>query len=129
LSNKTDQKFIPFGKVLKSHGVHGELKFFLYNENSTILVNGVLIWIHLNNDFIPYKIISIRGDKNKIVKLENIDSKDDSILFFHKEFFISRDEFPDIKSDNFYLNDIIGFKVISENMDKGYIYDIFPPRS
>jgi len=126
LSNNIEQKLVPIGKILKSHGFKGELKLFTYNENSIILVDGIIIWVYLDNDFSPFEIVSIRGKNNKIVKLKNINCKDDSALFFNKEFFISRDKFPNIKSDNFYINDIIGFKVISENMNKGYIYDVFP---
>ena len=57
--------------------------------------------------------------------MEKINSRDDATSLSNKEFFIFRSDFPDIESDNFYINDIINFKVLESDKDLGYIYDVF----
>ena len=52
-------------------------------------------------------------------------SRNDARSLSNKEFFISREDFPDIESDNFYINDIINFKVLDGDNELGFIYDIF----
>lgn len=125
MSKKNKSDFISFGKIVKPHGIKGELKLFLYNEDSNILKDKINIWIEIDDCLTSFELLSIRGDKFKIVKLENINSRDNAKLFSKKEFFISRNDFPDIESDNFYINDIINFRVLDNNKDLGYVYDVF----
>ena len=125
MSKNKNSNFIPFGKIVKPHGVKGELKLFLYNKDSKILTNKINIWIEIDNCLIKYKLLSIKGNNSKIVKVDKIDSRDDAEVLSNKEFFILRNDFPEIESDNFYINDIINLKVLVNNKDLGYIYDVF----
>ena len=125
MSKEKYSNFIPFGKIIKPHGIKGELKFFIYNKDSNILKDKINIWINMNDQFTSFELSSIRGDESKIVKLEKINSRDEATSLSNKEFFIFRNDFPDIESDNFYINDIINFKVLESDKDLGYIYDVF----
>ena len=125
MSSKIDSNFIPFGKILKPHGIKGELKLFLYNKDSKILEKKINIWIDTEECLTSFKLLSVRGDEFKIVKLDKINSRDDATSLSNKEFFISRADFPDIESDNFYINDIINFKALNGDNELGFIYDIF----
>ena len=58
-------KLIPVGSLIKHHGLKGELKVFLYNEDSETLVKGLPIWIETNNNFISYDLENVRGSKKK----------------------------------------------------------------
>jgi len=127
LNKKQHPEFILFGKLVKPHGIKGELKLFLYNKDSNILKQKINIWIERDDCLTSFELLSIRGNESKIVKLEKINSRNDAKSISNKEFFISRNDFPNIESDNFYINDIIDFKVVENdsNKDLGYIYDIF----
>ena len=125
MSSKKKTKFISFGKIVKPHGIKGELKLFLYNKDSKILKQKINIWIDKEDCLTSFKLLSIRGDEFKIIKLDKINSRDDATSISNKEFFISREDFPDIESDNFYINDIINFKVLDDDNELGFIYDVF----
>ena len=52
-------KLIPVGSLVKHHGLRGELKVFLYNEDSETLVKGLSILIETDNDFIYYDLENV----------------------------------------------------------------------
>ena len=118
------EKFIPIGKIIKPHGIKGELKLFLYNNESSILSEDINIWIDFNNKLRLYKLDFIKGSIKKIIKIRTIDDRDTADLFSAKKIFILRKDFPELEKEAFYLNDIIKFKVFSEKDDVGIITDV-----
>ena len=118
-------KLIPVGSLVKHHGLRGELKVFLYNEDSKTLVKGLPIWIENDDNFTSYNLENVRGSKNNlIIKFEEINSREKSQFLLKKEIYVSRNDFPDL-DEGFYLNDIIGFKIMGEdNQNYGYLKDI-----
>ena len=63
--NNFPEDLVPLGKVIKPHGLNGELKVFLYNSESETLKRDFSIWFHDDNSYCSYKIISIRLCANK----------------------------------------------------------------
>ena len=126
--NNTPEDLVPLGKIIKPHGINGELKVFLYNDESKTFINGLNVWFSMgDHKYQSYKLNSIRGSKNnKIIKLDNITHISETKILIKKEVFVSRCEFGKLDSkDNFYLNDLIGFKVFDENNnDYGVIIDL-----
>ena len=118
-------KLIPIGSLVKHHGLKGELKVFLYNEDSETLVKGLPIWIETDNNFISYHLENVRGSKSSlIIKFKNINSREKSQFLVKKEIYVSRNDFPDL-DEGYYLNDIIGFKIVNDtNQVYGYLKDI-----
>jgi len=106
-----EENLVPLGSFIKHHGLNGELKVFLYNEDSETLVPGISIWLKDKSKLISYELESIRGSKsNLLIKLKNINSRESSQFLIKKEIFVSRFDFPNLNK-GFYINDIIGFKV------------------
>ena len=106
-----NNKLVSIGVLSKTHGIKGELKAFLYNDDSNTLIPGIIVWIKINTKYKPYKIESIRGIiKKLIIKLENFNSIEESKMIINKKIYVSRDDFPEIDK-GFYFNDIIGFKI------------------
>ena len=106
-----NNKLVPIGVLNKTHGIKGEFKAFLYNIDSNTLVPGILIWLKIYEKYQSYKIKSIRGIiKKLIIKLEDINSIEDSKMLLNKTIYVSRDDFPEIDK-GFYFNDIIGFHI------------------
>ena len=123
MSSLFDNKFIPIGKVVKPHGIKGELKFFLYNEDSNLLSLDVSIWFKIKNSFKSYDLLNSKG-LGKIFRLESVNNRNDAELLRDKEFFLLRDDLPDLDDGNFYLNDIINFKLFNGEEELGLILDV-----
>ena len=119
------KELVSLGSFVKHHGLNGELKVFLYNENSETLIPGILIWLKGEKEFISYELESIRGSKNNLlVKLKNINSRESSQFLIKKKLYVSRSNFPDL-NEGFYINDIIGFKVKDDHQKFfGYLKDV-----
>ena len=120
-----NKKFISIGSFVKHHGLKGELKVFLYNEDSETLVSGLNIWIKDKKDFISYVLEFIRGSKNKLlIKIKDLNSREESAFLIKKEFFVARCDLPEL-DEGFYINDIIGFNVKNENdKEYGFLKDV-----
>ncbi len=124
MSKSISSKLISIGKVAKAHGVRGELKFFLYNKESDLLLKKIDIWFKINNEFESYIIEFTKGLNGEIVKLKSVDDRNSADLFKGKEFFVLRKDFPQLDEGSFYLNDIIGYKAYNDKLEIGKISDI-----
>lgn len=123
MNNSSDNKLVSVGKVVKPHGIKGELKFFLYNEDSNILSLDIKIWFKINSLLKSFNLLGSKGS-GKIFKLESINNRNDAELLRGKEFFVYRKDLPDLDTGNFYLNDIISFKLFNDEEEIGLILDV-----
>ena len=126
MNKKVPEKLIPVGKIIKSHGIKGELKVSIYNKNSETLVNGLIVWFNFDNKFKNYQIKYVRGlIKNTIVKLNQIENIDQIGFLISKEVFVSRNDFPAVSGNNYYLSDLIGMKILDKNeRSLGIVIDV-----
>tara|TARA_B100001094_G_C18179646_1_gene800117 strand:- start:2241 stop:2756 length:516 start_codon:yes stop_codon:yes gene_type:complete len=123
LNNKS---LVPIGSIVKHHGLKGDLKVFLYNEDSETLVSGITFWIKDNNEFVPFNLELTKGSKsNFLIKIKDLDNRESCSFLLKKEIYVSRSNFPDINEDEFYINDVIGFDVQNETGKAyGFLKDI-----
>ena len=118
-------KLIPIGFLLKAHGLKGELKVFIYNDESETLVKGLNIWLKLENSFKSFLVENIRGYKKNIIKLENLNDRDEANKLLKEKIYVSRSDFPSLNDGEFYLNDLIGFNIYdTENISFGILVDV-----
>ena len=111
---------VPIGLIVKHHGLKGDLKVFLYNEDSKTLVSGITIWIKNQNNFNAYDVEMIKGSKTKsLIKIKDLNNRESCSFLLKKEIYVSRFDFPDINEDEFYVNDVIGFNV-QDDTGKAY---------
>ena len=125
--NSFPDDLVPLGKIIKPHGVKGELKVFLYNDRSSTLKEGLYIWFKLDEKFVKYSVNNLRGitKKSQILKIKEVDTFDKAMIISKKEFFVSRNDFEELDENSFYLNDLIGCDVFDEkNQSLGKILDV-----
>ena len=93
------------------------MKFHLFNEGSTSLNIKIDVWLKSSNGSVENFIIEnlIISTNRNIIKFKNIDSRDAAEDIRGFEIFLSRKNFPPINDEQYYLADILGFKVYNEN--------------
>lgn len=116
--NKED--LVELGTCNRPHGIKGGFQFFLHNPEDSILSKNSKIIIHPKSgassvlkDGETHKIKSIQFGNKTICYLDGI--SDRNIVEAMVPFTISypRSEFPELMEDEFYLNDLLGLKVLS----------------
>lgn len=113
---------ILIGKVVNAVGIKGELKIYNYSDSDEIYRNTPLIYLEDK----LYKIQSVRVQKGMIVlKLKGIDDRNEAELVKGKELFITDADLPELEEGVFYVRDLIGMNVITENGKKiGEVNDV-----
>ena len=119
------EDLVPIADILKPKGLKGELKVFLYNKNSKTLKNNVNVWIKLDSD--KYKSLVVdylsSSGKYKVIKFEEINSRNESEFFSNTTIYASRADFD--SAQDLYLVDLIGFMVKDElGLEYGKINDV-----
>lgn len=107
------ENYLEVGKILNTHGVHGELKVqpwldspLLLQELSTLFVNGQ-----------AYSVRSVRSQgANVLVTLEGINSIDDALPLKGKIASAKREDIP-LEEGRHFVADLIGLK--AKNADTG----------
>jgi 16S rRNA processing protein RimM len=121
------------GKITKTHGLKGELKFHPSIDEAWIVgIKQVrLSFKSALEDFADYDIRSIRGkDSPFIIKFEGIDSIETASNLAGQSLYISRDKFPDLPENKYYWFQVEGLKVYDEGgRYYGDIEEIIPTGS
>jgi|TARA_B110000467_G_scaffold137432_1_gene135524 16S rRNA processing protein RimM len=107
---------VPLGKIVKPHGILGELKIRLFNSESKTLKVGQSVWVGFGGeDYESYIIekLSLQSEKSRL-KLKNINDRNSAELFRNFTLSVCRDQFPETIDEEFYLVDLIGFNVVDQ---------------
>ncbi len=103
------------GKVVKTHGLKGELSIYLdvdvpdeYEELDSLL-------IERDGQLVPYFIadLNLQGHR-AIVKLEEVVGIDAASELVGCKIWLTLDNLPELDDDQFYYHEIVGYQVIDE---------------
>ena len=110
--------WIRVGKVTRTHGLKGELKFYPTEQNSAAVQSGQRICL----GEMQLKIESVRGIKSPfILKLDGINSIEDTKSLVGQEVRVARKDFEPLPEGEFYRFEIEGLKVFD---DTGKYYGV-----
>lgn len=116
-------KYLYLGKIVNTHGIKGEIRIIsdfdkkdlVFKKNFPIYIGGrykkeiiETYRIHKNYDMVTLKGIN---DINEVIKYKGLNV------------YIDRNDL-NLKEDEYVLDDLFGFKIISENNEYGVIEDV-----
>ena len=104
---------IYLGIITSSHGINGHVKIRTFTEKPENFTSYGALTDRINTYKI--RIISIISQNIIIAKIKGIISKNDADLLRSKKLFIEKNKLPNLTSDEFYHNDLIGLSVVLEN--------------
>ncbi len=119
--------WIPVGRVTRTHGLKGELKFFPSEVDEVCVQSGQRIYLGKTE----LKIESVRGVKSPfIIKFEGIDSIEAAQLLSGQEVQVAREDFEPLPEGEYYRFEIEGLKVFDDTgLYYGVIEEIIPTGS
>ena len=87
--------YIQIGFTKKTHGIAGELKFFIEEPYEDIFLEKDRIFLEIRGNKQPFFVESVRGAGDLIVKLEDIKVREDALLLQSKPVFLPASEIPE----------------------------------
>lgn len=103
---------VPFGKLGRPHGVHGEQRLFLFNPDTTLLQPGLPVVVKTDEGWRELHLEYARpGSKATIVAFEEIQSREDAAALTNEIVRVRRDDFEPARDDEIYQADLIGAPV------------------
>lgn len=103
---------ILIGKITSAVGLRGEVKVYNYSDSPEIYE--ITPEIFVGEDL--HEILSVRTQKNMVVlKLSDITDRDAAEKLRGKELFITEEDLPELPEGQFYVRDLIGMQVVTED--------------
>ena len=110
--------WIPVGRVTRTHGLKGELKFFPADQGDLVVQNDQQIRLGETT----FKIKSVRGVKSPfIVKFEGVDSIEAAQSLSGQEVLVAKEDFESLPEGEYYRFEIEGLKAFD---DTGKYYGV-----
>lgn len=135
VTTKTDLEatHLQVGVITRPHGIRGELKLHLHNEDSEALrcVSQVLVEpSHRHGETKVFAIESVRGgSKGPILALATVDTCDQAEKLRGAKLWISRNELEPLVSGEYYLVDLVGCDVVLDGQVIAQVKDVRPDPS
>ncbi|GAB3900889.1 ribosome maturation factor RimM [Larkinella knui] len=115
------------GKITKTHGVRGELVFFLDVDMPELYSEMDSVLIEIKGDLVPYFIESISVNRNRgIVALEGVETIEEAQKLVNCDLFLPLDNLEELEAGQFYFHEIVGFLVRDEKLgDLGTVRTVY----
>jgi len=114
------------GYVTKTHGLKGEIQIFLDVDVPEEYKNLESMFVLRSNSLVPFFLEHIHINGNKaLVKIDEIDHVDDAKDLVSAEIYLPLSFLPELKDDQFYYHEIIGFKLYDGEKLIGEIKNVY----
>lgn len=117
------KKLITLGKIVRPHGVKGDVKIILNLEDLSFL--GKTDTLYINGA--PFIIQNVKQVSDGIaIKFEGIDNMDEAEKYRNKDVCVQRNFLAKLKKNEYYAEDLIGCTLYFDDNNKevGKIFDI-----
>jgi len=120
-----EPEFLAVGKLLKPHGVHGEMRLAIWTDFPERLKQGATIYI--GQARYPVRIKSVRGHHSRaLIAFDELDSRETAARFRNQVIFVRTADLPPLPDGGIYKHQLLGLQVIldEDNTSLGVIAEI-----
>ncbi len=114
----TENKIL-VGKIVAPQGIRGECRVQTYSESEKDFQKFHIISTKFNSE--QFHFVRVLKSGLIIAKIDGFDSRNAIETLRGVELFISRDDLPKLKDNEYYQSDLIGFDVIRDNKKIGTV--------
>ncbi len=116
------EKQLTIGRILKPQGIRGEVKVKPYTDSAEDFSSLKRVYI----DGTEYRILSCRiGGEDVFLNLRGVADRNAAELLRDKEIVIPRDEAPELEEGVYYIADLLGSEVVTEEGERlGKLTDV-----
>ncbi len=114
---------IEIGEIVNTHGVRGELKLNPWTDSLEDITAIKTFYYKKGQEFLELHAEKVRIHKKcAIIKARGIDDMETAERFRGQVLFVEKEELPE---GIYYIADLIGLKVLTENGKLGKVTDVF----
>ncbi len=123
---KSPETWVPLAEVARPHGVRGELRLKLFNQDSDVLLGMEEVLVRLADG--EEHEVSVdgarRADQAILLKLHSVDSRDRADELRGALVCVKRADFPALADGEFYACDVFGARVLVGEETLGTVRDL-----
>lgn len=121
------EEYFEIGQIVNTSGLKGVIKVKPFTDDITKFNNFKTIYISIKKELKEFKIEQVRFSKNMVfLKLEGIDTIEEAENYRNLYLKIKRDKDEELEEGSYYIVDIIGCKVYTdEQKELGKVDDVF----
>jgi len=118
-------EFLQVGIIAATHGIRGEAKIFPTTNDANRYDDLKQVLLDTGKRRLPLEIQSVKYFKKfVIVKFKGIDHINDMEQYKGKSLFVSRADAVKLEEDEYFIADLLGLKVITDEGLKGTLKDV-----
>ncbi|MFH1810910.1 MAG: ribosome maturation factor RimM [Pseudomonadota bacterium] len=101
-------------RIVRAHGIRGEMRVLLYNPDSTLLRRGLQLEVYARDGAVHAHVIQrLRPQQQDLLlTLDGIDSRDAAEALHGAELRVARAALPPTDDDEYYAIDLVGCRVV-----------------
>ena len=119
------EQFLQVGVISSTHGIRGEVKVFPTTDDATRFKQLKSVLLDMGKERIGLEIQSVKFFKQfVIVKFKGIDNINDIERYKGRSLLVSREDAVELDKDEYYIADLIGMDVFTEEGHFGVLRDV-----
>ena len=119
------EQFLQVGVISSTHGIRGEVKVFPTTDDAARFKSLKQVILDTGKEHILMEIQGVKFFKQfVIVKFKGIDDINDVEKYKGKSLLVSREDAVSLEEDEYYIADLIGMKVYTEDGEFGVLKDV-----
>ena len=119
------EQFLQVGVISSTHGIRGEVKVFPTTDDPMRFKKLKKVLLDTGRERVELEVQSVRFFKQfAIVKFKGIDNINDIDRYKGKGLFVPREDAVPLGEDEYYIADLIGMEVFTEDGHFGVVRDV-----
>ncbi len=119
------EQFLQVGVISSTHGIRGEVKVFPTTDDPARFKKLKKVLLETGKEQLELEVQSVKFFKQfVIVKFKGIDNINDIERYKGKSLLIPREDAVPLKKDEYYIADLIGMEVLTEEGHFGVLKDV-----
>lgn len=119
------EQLLQVGVISSTHGVRGEVKVFPTTDDLQRFKSLKNVILDTGKEQIPLEIQGVKFFKQFVIlKFKGIDNINDIERYKRRSLFVTREDAVELEEDEYYIADLIGMDVITDEGEEGKLVDV-----
>ena len=119
------EQLLQVGVISSTHGVRGEVKVFPTTDDPQRFKSLKNVILDTGKEQIPLEIQGVKFFKQFVMlKFKGIDNINDIERYKRSSLFVTREDAVELEEDEYYIADLIGMDVITDEGEEGKLVDV-----